>query len=311
MSEDVKKEIDIRSDYFPIFNKIFFQACEISPFDSLCSILRVGGMSDANWDPFEESRKAFDDFNWMFDKSMAERTNESSRRIALLIYCQALEMTAPHEIIANILRCILKEGYVIDPFERLARRDKKKLFSYIPPSAKIKFKHIKESALKAGEKELIEKIDSFFDENIRNAFSHSDYILSDEYFRFREGGLARQIHLEELDKKMQACFGFYGAFIYLHRRWLKELSKTKRFHKWQRFEVLEILSSEEEGVYGFNVHFSNGSKATYTRRPSGIQAINLHFDRSGHIGFMVGDLDALEPVWKIDGKPVDDWDSLE
>ncbi len=62
---------------------------------------------------------------------------------------------------------------------------------------------------------------------------------------------------------------------------------------------------------GFNVHFSNGSKATYSRRLSGIQATNLHFERSGHIGFMVGDLDALEPVWKINGMPVDDWDSLD
>lgn len=311
MSEDMKKDTDIRTDYFPILNKLLFQAFEISPFDSLCSILRVGGMSDANWDPFEESRKAFDDFNWILDKSLSERSNETSRRIALLMYCQAIEMTAPHEIIANILRCILKEGYVIDPFEHLARRNKKKLFSYIPPSAKIKFQHIKESARKVGEQELIDKIDSFFDENIRNAFSHSDYIFSDEYFRFREGGLARQIHLEELDRKVQACFGFYGAFMSLHRRWLIELSKSKRFHKWPRYEVLEILSSKEEGVYGFNVHFSNGSKATYTRRQSGIRTINLHFDKNGHIGFMVGDLDALKPVWKIDGKPVDEWENLE
>lgn len=199
--KDTAQANDIRNHYLPTLNGLFSRAFETGPFDALCSILRVGGMSDANWDPFEESRKAFDDFNWLMDKSMTERTVACSRRISLLIYCQAVEMTAVHEIIANCLRCILKQQYVVDPFENLGRRNKKKIFSYIPPSAKTKFKSIKELATKANETKIIEDIDSFFDENIRNAFSHSDYIFSDDSFRFREGGLARQIRFEELDKK--------------------------------------------------------------------------------------------------------------
>lgn len=310
-SDDPKKEIDLRIDYIPIFNALFSRAFEISPFDALCSMLRVDGISSANWDPFEESRKAFDDFNWMLDISMENKRYDCCYRIGLLNYCHAIEMTAPHEIIANILRSILKEGFVIDPFDHLVYRDKKKLFSYVPPSAKRKFDHIKVLARKAGESGLVDKIDLFFDENIRNAFSHSDYILTDEHFRYRKDGFTREILLGDLNKKIEACFGFYGAFIYLHRKWLKELAKTKKYHKWPRYEVLEILSSDESGVYGFNIHFSNGSKTTFSRTTEGNKAINFHFDRSGHLSFMVGDLDALEPVWKINGEPVDDWNSLE
>lgn len=294
----------------PTLHRLFDRAFDTSPFEALCSILRVGGMSDEGWDPFEESRKAFDDFKWLIDKSNKERTGACSRRIALLMYCHAVEMTAVHEIIANCLRCSLNQQYVIDPFENLTRRNKKKIFSYIPPSAKTKFKFIKELASKTKESQLGKDIDSFFDENVRNAFSHSDYILSDDSFRFRAGGLARLIGFDDLDKKIEGCFGFYGAFIYLHRQWLKELTKTKKYHMWPCYKVLEILSSEEEGVYGFNVHFSNGSKSTYERRASGIRAINFRFDRKGHIEFIAGDLDALEPVWKIEGNQVVDWDLL-
>lgn len=306
-SEQVK---DVRDRYLPTIHRLFERAFDTSPFEALCSILRVGGMSDEGWDPFEESRKAFDDFNWLLDKSNTERNEACSRRIALLMYCHAVEMTAVHEIITNCLRCLLNEQYIIDPFQNLSRRKKKERFSYISPSAKNKFKFIKELALQAKESQLGEDIDSFFDENIRNAFSHSDYIFADDSFRFRGGKLACQIRYAELEKKITGCFGFYGAFMYLHRQWLKELTKTKKYHMWQRYQVLEILSSEEEGVYGFNVHFSNGSKSTYERRASGIKARNFHFDRDGHIEFYIGDLNALEPVWKIDGIPVVDWDLL-
>ena len=77
-----------------------------------------------------------------------------------------------------------------------------------------------------------------------------------------------------------------------------------------QYEVLELLSSEDEGLYGFHMHFSNGSRATYTRRKSGTDATNITFERDGGINFMVGLLTALEPVWKINGEPVTDWNAL-
>ena len=64
-SEQVK---DIRDRYLPTLHELFACAFNASPFEALCSILRVGGMSDEGWDPFEESRNAFNDFNWLMDK---------------------------------------------------------------------------------------------------------------------------------------------------------------------------------------------------------------------------------------------------
>ena len=37
---------------------------------------------------------------------------------------------------------------------------------------------------------------------------------------------------------------------------------------------------------------------------------NFTFERDGGIDFQIGLLDKCEPVWKIDGQPVEDWKAL-
>ncbi len=314
MRKDMEKTSSSREDFrshsTEVLNRLFWSAFRTKPFDAICTVLRVGGMSDADWDPLEESRRAFDDYNWMLQKAVEERSNECQRRIGLLMYCQAVEMTAPHEIIANLLRCLNDEPYQMSPFRNLGRHKKKELFSWIPPSATAKIREIRRIESECEQKELISFFDGFFDEKLRNAFSHSDYVLTDEYFRYTKAGLSQQITVAELDKIIAACFDFYGPFLALHRTWLRELAKLQKYHKWPNYEVLEFLSTEEEGLYGFNIHFSNGSKATYTRRASGIEAINLRFEKGGTINFFCGLIDDLEPIWKIDGKPMSDWNSV-
>jgi len=314
MAEDDKNVIktsETEKDVLECLDKIFKRSFDSNSFGTFCSLLRAGGMSDANWDPFEESRRAFEDFNWLSQKAASDRSDLASYRIALLMYCQSIEMTAPYEILANFMRCISGKFYNISPFSHLRRKKKKNYFEYIPPSAVYKLKEIKKLAVAVGENKLIEIIDSFFNDKVRNAFSHSDYILTEDSFRWTEGGFAESIELERLAEIINLCLYFYGGFIVRHREWLKAIGGMKRFHKWTHYEVLEILSTDEDGAYGFNVHFSNGNKAMYTRQKTGIRAVNVSFDNDGYIKFMVGNLDALEKTWKVNGQPVTDWEALE
>jgi len=299
------------SEFERYIEKLLRNAFRTRPFDTLCTVLRVKGMSDANWDPFEESLDAFIDFDWLIKKSQEEKEERCSRRFALLIYCQMVEMTAVHEMLANLLRCIADKPYIISPFSNLQIRGKKQIFSWIPPSATKKFREIKKLADVVRDQNLPRYIDSIFNDHVRNAFSHSDYILTKKEFRYTEGGPAQAIKVSELDRLVNTCFDFYNAFIKRYREWRLNLARLKRFHKWPNYEVLELLSDQEEGIYGFHVHFSNGSKATYTRKRSGIEAINLHFEQDGSINYWIGPRDNLEKVWKVNGKPVIDWKALE
>lgn len=65
------------------------------------------------------------------------------------------------------------------------------------------------------------------------------------------------------------------------------------------FEIFEILASKE-GLNGFNVYFSNDTKASFRRTNTGTEGFNIIPDNG--IGFMVGDNDSLIKAWRMEGK---------
>ena len=217
-------------------------------------------------------------------------------------------MDAAHQVLYDLIRVANGKPYVIGSLSHLwqPRRRRGSHRSSLPPSASRTFREIKELAAQVGDAQLVAFIDGFFNEEVRNAFSHSDYVFIQDNFRWLGGELT----LSELDSLIRNCFEFYNAFLNTQRAYLTGLARGKRFHKWPNYEVLELLSSHDE-VHGFNVHFSNGSKATFTRRDGKVDAVNLSFEVDGQVNFMVGLLDDLEPVYKVNGKPVTDWDELE
>lgn len=89
------------------------------------------------------------------------------------------------------------------------------------------------------------------------------------------------------------------ALLIASDRERKAFASSNRFAKWPRFEVLEILADEILGLYGYRVHFSNGSSAEFTRRPEGTHAVNLSFDDDGQISYWVGSLDELRKEWRV------------
>ncbi len=280
---------------------LFWKAFQKSPFEVLCAVLRVSGMQDANWDPFEEAQAAFEDYNALLRLDEATLSKAGHWRVGLLMYCQAVEMTAPQEFLANLLRVLGGGKYHMKPFGVLGRTNKRKAFSWVPPSAPVKYRELKRLAKECGEETLCDYIDQFFNEDIRNAFSHSDYVFSEEHFRWTESGLPQQLPLDTVNLIVRNCFRFFSALVWLHNQVLADLKTLPRFHKWPNYEVLELLADAER-LIGFSVHFSNGSKATYSRTEKGVECVNVIFEADGSINFMVGLLNALTTEWKVNGK---------
>lgn len=98
-------------------------------------------------------------------------------------------------------------------------------------------------------------------------------------------------------------FDFITQFLSKYRAEVKSFANSQKLFKLPRFEVLELLTNEEKGLFGFKMYFSNGSHAEYVREDKGTSAVNLILDDSG-VGFMVGDLDKLKatPEWRIRDK---------
>jgi hypothetical protein len=97
---------------------------------------------------------------------------------------------------------------------------------------------------------------------------------------------------------------FYEAFFQTQKLFALDWKRQKRYYKLPGYEVLELLT-DEQGLYGFSMHFSNGSKATFARQKDKVVAENLDFSGEG-IGFQVGDLGGLTTKWLVDGKEFSD-----
>ena len=247
----------------------------------------------------------FKDFNWHLKAENEELSPKSQWRIGLLMYCQAVEMSAVHATLANILRILLGQPYHLSPLDSLGRADKKRMFKFFPPSAKVKWKKLRDMATEAKREDLVQMIDAVYNDAIRNAFSHSDYIITDTHFRWAEGGLPDQMPLEQVSNLIANSFSFFGIFTALRDRWLERVGRKPRFHKMPQYEVLEFLTDENQKLSGFRVHFSNGNSAQFARTPEGVDCTNLVFENDGTINFMVGLLNARESIWKVNGRPVD------
>jgi hypothetical protein len=265
-------------------------------------------MHDAGWDVLDESQATFDDFNWILEQTERLKGKASTRRFALHYYCFLIEMSPIHEVMMNLLRTISGQRYLPFPFAHLNRKKSKgSPWSTVPPSMRMKIREITKLSAKISENDLTDKIKYVFDDEIRNAIAHSDYTLTASEFRIRGTGFGKVIPLAELDQRIAFTFVFLSGLLKAFNNLKYALGKAKKFHKWDNYEVLELLS-DEHGVYGFHVHFSNGSRSTFTRTKDGVMQINMRL-RDG-IGFMVGDLGKMEPVWKVNGVPVTDWDKL-
>ncbi len=299
-------------EYITYFNHLFARASNANGFDFLCTILRVEGITSGHWDAFVEAEEALMDFSKVLRKISRKKHSKRALRLALFLYCHSTEMSAPYEIIANLLSCCQSKSYRMYPFSELVKVIQKE--GTFPerklPSPVKKVKYIKQLADNCGESRIVEIIESFFHPELRNAFYHSDYAISEDEFRIIQGRKIGDevISLEKLSEILTKCFAFYSAFFIAYNRTKKDLALEKKFHRWPNYEVLEILS-DKDGLTGFKVHFPNNTSAFFERKKyKGTMGMNLGPENEG-ISLFIGDIESYKKAedWFVNGKPFDEF----
>ncbi len=107
---------------------------------------------------------------------------------------------------------------------------------------------------------------------------------------------------EEASKSTEQQLGarlFLQDLIDVYKSERLKFKDRPRFCKLPRFEVLELMVNEVEGLYGFHLHFSNGSSAHFIRLADSTEPLNIRFDRESELVAFVGDLDALTEEWRV------------
>ena len=216
---------------------LFARARETDEFEYACALLRVRGMEDVGWDPLEETAALFGDIGSLLQAPL----NDYARiRLRLLLYSHLTEVDAIYEMLVNMLEITAGERYTVDPFGDLYRPEGRPRHKQYPPSAKRVVKDVKKKAAARGEDEIKELLDWFFNDAVRNAFFHSDYVLFKDEFRSREDTFVGKDGVPSPSMKLddQALTRLAGALPIeqndewpLTRRYLSEGSTAELFEQ--------------------------------------------------------------------------------
>lgn len=280
---------DHRDRYIEILKPLFLPDDPVSHdiIRYLASLLRVLGMEDKGWDPYAESRDILNDLNRLMKIKLLEEQfpdgNATMWRLGLLLYAHIIEMNAPYEVITNLLRFKLKKGYSPNPFFDLLTDKEKKNFAKMGIRTGRKIELIKKLS-KEAELNVGEIFDEFYDNRLRNAIQHSDFILADEDFRSRSGisgAKAFKFSYEELDAIITKSKAFIAAFFQVESlaRQVWGLEKGRAIPYDQHYKgLMEILVDDKDLMCGFSVHWPNNSQSTYRRNEHGIDMTNCMID---------------------------------
>jgi len=275
--EEIEKT---RQRYIDLLQPLFLPDDPVSNdiIQYFASLLRIVGMEDKGWDPYLESRSILEDLNAILQSEHSEEIfpdkDSTMWRMGLLMYGHIVEMDAPYEVITNLLRFRLGKGYSPNPYYMFLNSSERKQFkrSGIYPHQKIKIIKILSTEARAAVGDIF---DEFYNSNLRNAISHSDYILTEEQFRVKNGTGAfgaYSIPLEQLNEKITKAKLFISTLFGLDRMareiWGEKKQQTIPYDPVYK-GLIEILADDDGLMCGFKVHWPNNSESIYRRTQDG------------------------------------------
>jgi hypothetical protein len=196
-------------------------------------------------------------------------------------YCILSSAREPLEMLTNLLNCVAKQRYTPSPFRDLWRGGWPNAQAPRPDEV---VSHVSARLGAADRREIAEMLDRGYPKGLLT--------------RCSEGG---ECPLDELRAAHDACQDFLRSLLQNQRAERLTFLDRPRFHKLQDFTVMELLVDETVGLYGFRMHFSNGSDAVFSRTEKWTECRNVMPDIDG-IEFQVGDLDALRQEWRVGDK---------
>lgn len=309
-----------REQYIDILRPVF---CPSDPVGNdivnyFSSLLRVLGIEEGGWDPFAESKAYLEDFNGLtqieLPKSSFPEPIVTKWRLGLMMYSHIVEMAAPYDVVANLLRFQLGEGYNPNAFYRYLTDGEKRRSRRLGVPIGTKIKIISDLSDRLGF-QVRSLFEEFYDNHLRNAIAHSDFVIADEAFRCRGGisGMrAFEVPYEILNQKILCSKAFISALLgldYSVRLMWGERKGTAVPYDPIYKGLLEVIADEEGLMCGYKVHWPNESESYFIRTAGGIDMTNCFVSPNkekvelfvGKYAHMAG---TFSPLVEHDGEPI-------
>jgi len=152
--------------YMTAMDPAFARARDRSEFEFLLCLLRVRGVQDAGWDPYETTLRAVPAICAAHEQVT---DYEAQRHLDLWVYGHILEASEPYEILANLLAVARGDRFKLERFP--VRRGGR------PLSPETKIRILAKAAAAEGVPQIVTPLTESWDRTLRNAVFHADYSL--------------------------------------------------------------------------------------------------------------------------------------
>lgn len=232
---------------------LFIKAKETDEFEYCSTLLRIRGMEDAFWDPLVESYQLT---NQLVRLIQAPLDDGLHLRLVLFLYCHLTEMDDLYNIVANLLHVTAGQRYSMTPLP-------------IPkgtiPRGYQRNKRIDQLIALAngqGFNDVGRLFEKMYVRPVRNAFFHSDYILSPDSFNIRRGEglnidnvISPKIPLEWLMPRLELGINTSIAVMELLLEGIKSYKEDKiirgRIGHNNSWMDIQLTTDREHGLTGF------------------------------------------------------------
>ena len=237
-----------------ILRPLFQKAKEVDEFEFCCTLLRIRGMESSGWDPLQESDQLTHQLLSLISSPLIDRLKI---RLLLFLYCHLTEMSDLYNLVGNLLKVIKGERYSMNPYIGQLHKSKKEA-RY--PMAKIE--RLAEWSNEVGQPEVGDMFLKFFVKQVRNAFYHSDYIITNDSFNIKHGEPVKidnvfqhTVPLNWLIPKVElgvnAALSVIGLTIDNIRSYKEDKIVKGRFGHGGKYEDIQLTVHEGYGLNGF------------------------------------------------------------
>ncbi|AFQ44360.1 hypothetical protein [Desulfosporosinus meridiei] len=228
--------------YLNALDLAFRIAQESNEFEFILCLLRVRGIEDAGWDPFETTLKVIPNIL----KIHSEITNniEAARHISLWTYGHILEASEPYELLANLIDVVNGGTFIIRRFPPKGNR---------PQSPGEKIQKLSEMAKVAGVSDVVIPLVEIWNRNLRNAIFHADYALFGEKVRTIRPS-SNYTH-EDIMELINRTLAYHQALAGLFEAYIESYNEPKIIKVDPRFsrdpeEMATIIVRKNKGLAG-------------------------------------------------------------
>lgn len=246
-------------------NQLFDQASKNGGIEYIYTLLRVTGIGEGP-----------DELIHLYKKL---ETYKPGNEI-LTLYRSIVNSDDLFVLLVNLVNCTNKGKYSKNPLLHLYNGG---ILSRTKPSALQIVRETASIVKKLGGKRIAEIILKMFPNEILLYLINKDSTSQPSIYELR----------------IKECCDFTRMFLRIYFEERLRFNKGYKIYKLPRFEVLELLTDGDYGLFGFYMHFSNDTSAHFIRHPDNTDCLNLSLTP---VNFFVGELEKLKNEWRMHGK---------